>query len=82
MVYDFSRITGRIIEKYGTRARFASAVGMSSTHLSKILNGRAFLRHEAIDEWAEALDLTTDDIGAYFFTKNVHEHEQEETCRI
>lgn len=70
-VFDYSKLNGRITEKYGTRRSFAKAVGIRETTLSNKLNHRASVMTGDIMTWASALDIRTDEIGAYFFTKKV-----------
>ena len=38
MAYDYSKLLGRITEKYGTQAQFSGAMGMSERSLSLKLN--------------------------------------------
>lgn len=70
MQFDFSRLRGRIIEKYGSCAAFAESIGRSSVWLSNRLNN---VVHWASDEIAEVckpgrLDIMPEEIPAYFFT--------------
>ena len=78
-MFDTSKLRGRIIEKFGSQGAFASAVGRSVSFVSQYLNGKnnVDLDQTTIDKWAEALDISFDEIPVYFFTKKVHETEQE-----
>ena len=38
MVYDYSKLEGKIIEKFGTRERFAKALGITTKTISEKLN--------------------------------------------
>lgn len=40
MAYDYSKLLGRITEKFGTQARFSGAMGMSERSLSLKLNSK------------------------------------------
>ena len=69
--FDYSKLNGRITEKYGTRRNFCKAIGIRETTLSNKLNHRASVMTGDILTWASALDINTDEIGTYFFTKEV-----------
>lgn len=64
---DTSKLKGRIIEKYGSQYEFAKKIGRTQAFISKVLNGRTMLNQKDIIDWAEALEITIDNIGAYFF---------------
>ena len=74
MQFDFSKLRGRIIERYGSCAAFASDMGKSSVWVSSRLNN---VVHWAADEIAEAikperLDIPPEEIPAYFFKPKFH----------
>lgn len=72
-MYETSKLRGRIVEKYGSQAKFAEAVGCSLSFLSQYLNGKKKLNQPRMDKWVEALDIDSDDIYDYFFVRKVHE---------
>lgn len=74
-MFDTSKLRGRIIEKFGSQNAFAAATNRSISFVSQYLNGKVCLDQKTIDEWADALDISVDDIPVYFFTKRVHETE-------
>lgn len=65
--FDYSKLKGRIIEKYGTQGRFAEALGVSMNAVSKKLNARTSFNKKEILVWAALLDIKQDEIGVYFF---------------
>ena len=69
-MFDFSKLIGRIIEKYGSRSAFAAAIGYSESALSYRLNNRIAFDIEEIYNIClpEYLDIEAQDIPAYFFT--------------
>lgn len=71
MTKDFSRLSGKIVEKYGTQYNFAIAIGLSERSLSLKLNNRVGWRDEEIERAVQLLGLDINDIPAYFFTKAV-----------
>lgn len=72
MQFDFSALRGRIIERFGTYAAFAAAIGMSRDALSCRLNGKIDFKPEEIYRIAdEVLDIPETEIRKYFFTPKV-----------
>ena len=70
---DYSKLIGRIIEKYGTRRAFAEAVGFSENTISKKLSGKMSITTDDIVKWSaeEYLDIPATEIPEYFFTFKV-----------
>ena len=73
MVFDFSKLNGRIVEKFGTRASFATAAGYTKSRLSARLNNQVHFPSDEIRKICapELLDIPLGDIPAYFFTLKV-----------
>ena len=71
MVYDYSKLNGRIVEKYGTRSSFAAKMGVSERTMSLKLNNKVSFRQDDIQKAAELLDIPINDIQSYFFTQKV-----------
>jgi hypothetical protein len=71
--FDFSALRGRIVEKYGTFAAFADAIGMSRASLSqRIMNDVAFKPDEVILICSpKVLDIAPEEIGKFFYTPKV-----------
>lgn len=66
--FNYSRLKGRIVEKFGSQALFIDKISMAEvTFIKKIKNG--YFNQKEIDEIINVLDLTVDDIPYYFFTK-------------
>ena len=67
MAYDYSKLRGRIVEKFGTQKRFADAMDMSERTLTlKLSNKREFKQSEIIKACA-LLGIAMEDSGRYFF---------------
>lgn len=64
---NYRKLRGRIVEKYGTINAFADAIGLSSVAVSYKLNAKRGFKQADIVKWCEALDITPDEIGGYFF---------------
>lgn len=70
-MYDYSKLRGLIVEKFGTLSAFSEAIGKDSAYISRILHGQVRLTQEIIDTWSNILDIRPERIGAYFFTRKV-----------
>ena len=69
MAFDFSKLRGRIVEKYGSCARFAAAMGHSKVWLSSRLNNVVPWKAEELREAAALLGIAPEDIPLYFLTR-------------
>lgn len=71
MAFNFSKLTGRIVEKYGSRRAFAEAYGVSENTISKKLNGKIAFTHDDVIKMssAEFLDIPANEIHLYFFAR-------------
>ena len=73
MKFDYSKLIGRIIEKFGSRRAFAKACGFSENTVSKKLSGKMAITTDDIVNWSssELLDIDSADIPEYFFANLV-----------
>ena len=71
MAFDYNKLRGKIIEKYGTQIVFAEKLGVSQRTLSLKLNNRIFFSQDEITKCSELLDISPGEIQKYFFTKEV-----------
>ncbi|MGL5897950.1 MAG: DUF739 family protein [Lactococcus lactis] len=76
MAFDYSKLLGRIKEKYGTQEKFAQAIGTSGTVLSRKLNNGSSFNQEEIVKATELLGIDDNEFKTIFFTKKVHISEQ------
>lgn len=67
MTYEYRRLKGRIIEKYGTMGEFAKEIGISQNSLSKKMNCKTGISQEDIEFWSKLLDISPEDYGAFYF---------------
>ena len=69
-MYNYSKLKGRIIEIYGTQAKFAEELGMRKGSFSNKINNK---RNFTQDEITKAIGLLSiDNPIPYFFTKEVN----------
>ncbi len=69
--YDYSKLLGRIKEKYGTRDKLVEKITISSTSLNLRLNNKLKFDQQDIKELSEALDIQEAEIPDYFFQEKV-----------
>ncbi len=72
MCYDYSRLSGKIVEKYGTQYNFAIAMKLSERSLSLKLNGKVGWKDSEIWKAIQLLDIPVEKIHLYFFKEKVH----------
>lgn len=68
MIYNYSKLLGRITEKLSTRACFSEKMGLSERTISLKLNGKIGWKQEEIIKACEILSIDAQDIPEYFFT--------------
>lgn len=71
MIFDYSKLCGRITEKYKTQGNFAKAMGPSESTISAKLNNKYEFSQSEIIRAVEVLELNSADIPIYFFTPKV-----------
>lgn len=71
MEHDYSKLRGRIIEKFGTIGNFADKLGVTIQAVSAKLRGEVSITPANIIKWSELLDIDKSEIGVYFFTLKV-----------
>lgn len=71
MSFNYNRLRGRIIEKYGTQYEFAKAMGWSERTLSLKMNGIRVWKQTDICRAIQLLELDSKDIVPYFFNCEV-----------
>ena len=71
MPINYSKLKGRIVEKCGTQGNFAQKMGLSERTVSLKLSGKIPFKQPEILKALEVLDLSDEDIQAYFFVLKV-----------
>ena len=71
MAFNYSKLKGRIMEKFGTQGCFSRALGVSERTLSLKLNNKIFFSQDEIAKISELLNINSDEIQVYFFWKLV-----------
>ncbi len=68
---DYSKLRGRIVEKFGTCDKFSEVLRLSTVSISKKLNSRVGFSQKDIIKWSELLDIEENEYGVYFFKHKV-----------
>lgn len=76
MAFNYRKLLGKIVEKFGTQLKFAEAMGMSESMLSKKLNSSLSFKQSEIHLACELLDIAPREIPLYFFTPEVQHMDQ------
>lgn len=71
MAFDYNKLKGRIVEKFGTQAEFAKSFECSERTLSLKMNGKIPWKQTEIVKAIKLLELSENDIQEYFFTLEV-----------
>lgn len=71
MAFNYNKLKGRIVEKYGSQSEFSRIMGCSERTLSLKMNGKRSWKQEEICRAIKILGLTENDIQEYFFTIEV-----------
>lgn len=64
----YNKLRGRIVEKYGTQANFAQAIGISTNAMSNKMTCKTGMSQEDIEQWSVLLDISRKSYWEYFFT--------------
>lgn len=69
--FDYSKLKGKIIEKYGNQGKFAKALGVTNSRLSRFLHNKSDLNLYIIRQAISLLQIPENQIGDYFFSYSV-----------
>ena len=78
MLFDYSKLSGLINQKYATRVNFATKIGLSEHSLSSKMNNKRQWKQVEICRACELLDINQAEIPTYFFTPEVQNIELKE----
>lgn len=68
MVYDYSKLRGRIVECFGSIRAFSEALGISAAATYDYLNNHTPFNQRSIEKWCKLLKIPIEDAVVYFFT--------------
>ena len=71
ITYDYSKLLGRIKEKFGTRENLVKHITISITSLNLRLTNQLEFTQNDIQELSFALEIPPEEISTYFFVEKV-----------
>ena len=71
---SYSKLKGRIIEKFGSQAAFAAALGWRAALLSDKLNGKSQWSFAEVMKACELLEIPLNEAHLYFFCTKGYEN--------
>jgi hypothetical protein len=66
--FNYAKLRGRMVEKYGTIEKTAEAAGLRRDMISLALNGKRQFTQADIVTLIATLEIPSEEVGAYFFT--------------
>lgn len=69
MKFNHSKLLGRMREYGFTQETLAKEIGINESTLNSKLNGRAYFSTKEIDKICKILNISNDEIGAYFYAQ-------------
>mgnify|MGYP000807693300 CR=1 FL=1 len=71
MAFDYSKLKGRITEKFGSQTAFTKKFGVSENTFSQKMNNKVRFTTDDIIKISDMLEIPKEKIGDYFFIKKV-----------
>lgn len=71
MKTEYSKLRGRIVEKFGTNKAFAEEIGVSENTISRKLSAKRGFVKDDIIVWSDALGIDHSEIGDFFYPKSL-----------
>ena len=71
MIMDYSKLRGRIVEKFGSQKAFARILGVSNNSVTKKMTSKTSFNQKDIHLWCTLLGIPMDNVREYFFTLKV-----------
>lgn len=67
--FDYGKLRGKIVEKYGSIEKFSKAFGETATTVGRKLSGKNDWTQGNIIKTCTLLDIPIEEIAVYFFCK-------------
>ena len=75
IIFDYSKLRGKIKEVYGQQDKFAEAIGLGRVSLSQRLNNSLEFTQGEIKKSCNVLGISAEDMPNYFFIEKVQVRE-------
>lgn len=69
MSYNYSKLRGKIVEKFGSQAKFADEMGVSTVIINRKLANKCGFSQDDIIKWSELLGIESENYNKYFFCR-------------
>lgn len=69
--YNYSKLKGRIVEKFGNNKNLSKSISLSATTLYKKLSGKEYFNQWQIEMIRKALEISKTEVNEYFFVYKV-----------
>lgn len=76
VVFDYSKLRGRIKEKYDNESNFAKIANTSQSGLSAKLNNKTYFKPNDILLFLKLLEIPDEELKVYFFNPKVRKTEK------
>lgn len=70
IIFNYSKLKGRIVEMYNNQKSFSQVLSISDTSLYKKLNNEVYFTQGEIFKMVNALQIPENEIVLYFFCTN------------
>ena len=67
----YNKLKGRIIEKFGSQAKFAEALKTSENTVSRKMQDKSEFSKDDMVKWSELLEIDASEFWAYFFADRI-----------
>lgn len=74
MIYDYSKLNGKIKEVCNTQEVYANKLGLSATSVNNKLNNKTPFTQNEILKSMEILNIIPEELQQYFFTQKVEKN--------
>ena len=72
--YDYCKLRGKIVEKFGSIKKLSKNINISNTTLYKKLSGKEYFNQKQIEIIRYALGINETEINEYFFVHKVKKY--------
>ena len=71
VIFDYSKLNGRIREVLGTQKMFAKSMGLSPASVSSKLTNKRYFDQAEIERAVDILHIEAGSVSSYFFTRKI-----------
>lgn len=68
MFYEYNKLRGKIVEKYGSQKAFAKAIGLSENSMAKKMNCKTGISQSDVELWCKLLEIPRTEIPDFFYS--------------